>query len=212
MAKETKANIQQLLVTTGVFRASHPHVLKPSQMNDKDAPKYSIEMLFDKKNTDLKPLQLALKAAAVAKWGPDKADWPDGLAMPIRDGDKPVRNKKTKEMETKKEHLGNWVIRASTVAEYGKPYVLDRERNPIESESDFYPGCYARAALKAHAYEFGDKYGVKFILDGVQFVRDGEALGSRRSAEQMFGALEDDGDATSFSEETTDEESDELNF
>ncbi len=220
MAKKTKADIAKMLVTTGKFRVSHPHVFKPSQMmingKPQGKPAYSIEMLMAKKTTDLKPLQAALRAAAVAEWGPNKEDWPEGLAMPIRDGDKPVRNKKTKEMEIKAEHKGNWVIRASTNAEFSKPVVIGRDKEPLEVEGDLYAGCYARASLKAHAYEFSDKFGVKFILDGVQVLEDGEPLGSRRSAEQMFGALDDedttDSGDDSFSAGEDDEDAEEATW
>jgi hypothetical protein len=212
MAEAKKDDIKKRQLTTSVFRASHPHVFKPTVMQggQADSAAYSIEMLFSKKTTDLKPMQLALHRAAVAKWGPDKNEWPEGLARPISDGDKPKLNKKTRKKEVKPEHKGNWVVRANLKAQYGKVVVTDADNNPIENEGDFYPGCYARAALTAKAYEFGDKFGVRFELDGVQFVRDGEPLGSKRSADDMFGApLEDDDADDEFSsgEEEADEES-----
>jgi hypothetical protein len=89
-----------------------------------------------------------------------------------------------------------WVVRASSSAEFNRPQVVGR--NPkvaLQNESELYPGCYARAGLKAHAYEFGDKYGVKFVLDAVQFVRDGEPISTRKRADEIFGTVEgDDGD------------------
>jgi hypothetical protein len=184
---ESKENLK---IVTSEFRASHPHVLKPSEVVKGDGKlQYSIEMLFDKKTTKLSDLQAPIKEAITGKWGKDKAKWPSPLKTPIRDGDKPHGKKK----EVKPEHEGMWVVRASTSAEYSKPYVVGRDPNvELTSESEFYPGCYARAALKAHAYEFADKEGVKFILDGVQFIRDGKPLGGRRPANQVFGTVEGD--------------------
>lgn len=188
-------NNEALKVLTSEFRVSHPHVFKPSQIKDAKTgqasgkPNYSIEMLFPKATTDLAPLKKALNAAIVDKWGPDKNDWPQPLKMPIRDGDKPHgRNR-----EVKPEHKGMWVVRASSDAEYSKPHVVGRDpKVALESEAEFYPGCWARASLKAHAYTFADKDGVKFILDGVQKIRDDKAFGGKKPADQVFGVVEGD--------------------
>lgn len=195
-------NNEALKVLTQEFRASHPHVFKPSSLPGESKLNYSIEMLFDKKTTNLSLLQAPLKAAAVAKWGP-KEDWPSPLKMPIRDGDKPYGKKK----EVKPEHAGMWVVRASSSAEYSKPHVVGKDPSvALTEESEFYPGCYARAALKAHAYTFADKDGVKFVLDGVQKIREGKAMGGKKPADQVFGIIEgDDGDG-SMTEETSDDE------
>ena len=53
-------------------------------------------------------------------------------------------------------------------------------------------GVHARAALKAFAWSFADKDGVKFVLDGVQKTRDGQAFGGKKPADQMFGVIEGD--------------------
>lgn len=189
---DKKGDVKKLRLVTPEFRASHPHVFKPTSVKPGEDPSYSIEMLFDKKTTKLSDFQRVVKEAAVQKWGANQKDWPTPLKMPYRDGDKPYGKKK----EVKEEHKGMWVIRASSKAEYYKPYVVGKDPEiKLTSESEFYPGCYARAAIKAHAYTFADKDGVKFVLDGVQFIRDGEALGGKPRAEDTFGIIEgDDGD------------------
>jgi Protein of unknown function (DUF2815) len=201
---ENKVDQEKLKVRTTEFRVSHPHVFKPSSMPGDSKLTYSIEMLFDKKTTNISELQAPLKAAATAKWGA-KEDWPTPLSLPIRDGDKPHGKKK----EIKPEHAGQWVVRASSSAEYSKPHVVNKDPSiPITEESEFYPGCYARAALKAHAWSFADKDGVKFVLDGVQKIRDGKAFGGKKPADQVFGVIQgDDGDADFGSTEDADEDS-----
>lgn len=188
-----KSDIEKLKVLTTEFRVSHPHLFKPSAMKGTDKLNYSLEMLFDKTTTDLSHLQKPLKVAIIEKWGPNKSDWPEGLKMPVRDGDKPYGKNK----EVKKEHKGMWVVRASSSAEYSKPHVVGRDpKTPLQNESELYPGCYARASLKAYAYTFADKDGVKFILDAVQFIKDGPAIGGKKPADQIFGVIEgDDGDS-----------------
>lgn len=193
------ATKETMQVTTSEFRVSHPHLFKPTAIKGSDKLNYSIEMLFDKKTTDIKTLQAPLKAAMLEKWGPDKADHPSPLMLPIRDGDVPKLNTKTKLKEVRAEHKGMWVVRASSSAEYNRPQVVGRDPSvALQNESELYAGCYARAALKAFAYEFADKYGVKFIIDAVQFARDGAPLSSRKAATEMFGVLGggDDGDNT----------------
>lgn len=186
---------QGLRILTTEFRVSHPHVFKPHAVKQGDKPTYSIEMLFDKKSTKLEDFKKRLNAAAAAKWGDDKSQWPEPLTLPIRDGDKPKRNNKTKQMEVKPEHKGMWVMKASSSGEFQRPHIASVDAEvPLQNESELYPGCYARAYLTAHAYEFADKNGVKFLLDGVQFIRDGEPLGSRKSATEMFGSMEDAAD------------------
>jgi len=196
-----KVDVKKLLLQPSPeFRVSHPHVFKPTAIKDATGKEgklqYSIEMLFDKTTTDLSVLQAPIKAAIIDKWGTDKSQWPSPLMLPIKDGDKPKMNKKTRQKEVKPEHAGMWVVRASSSAEYNRPQVVGRDpKVALQNEGELYPGCYARAGLKAHAFEFADKYGVKFILDAVQFVRDGEPIGSRKRADEIFGVVEgDDGD------------------
>lgn len=208
---EQKIDKDKLKVTTGEFRVSHPHVFKPSQMKRDGKPlgkeNYSIEMLFDKKSTDLKPLQRAIHNACVAKWGADKSQWPSPLRNPIKDGDKPMKKGK----DIKAEHKGCWVVRASTSAEYSAPHVVDQDVQPILKASDFYPGCYARAQIMSFAYEVSDEMsGVKFILDGVQKLREGKALGGKKPADQMFGAVESSDDDDESFDSMSDDESEET--
>lgn len=189
------AEKEDLKVLTTEFRVSHPHVFKPTKIQDGDKENYSIEMLFDKSITDVKHLLKPLTTAKILKWGDDKEQWPSPMKMPIRDGDKPYGKKK----EVKPEHKGMWVVKASSSAEYSKPQVVGLNPKVELKESELYPGCYARASLKAHAYTFADKDGVKFIIDAVQFVRSGKAIGGRKPADQVFGVLEGaDGDETAF--------------
>ena len=205
---DKKVDQEKLKVMTTEFRVGHPHVFEPSSMPGDSKLSYSIEMLFDKKTTDLSHLQNPLKAAIIGKWGPVKSEWPSPLKMPIRDGDKPHGKKK----EVKKEHQGMWVVRASSSAEYSAPHVVGRDPDvALTSESEFYPGCYARAHLKAHAYTFADKDGVKFVLDGVQFLRDGQAFGGKKPANQMFGVIEGDAGDSDFSDFGPESE-DEMTF
>lgn len=188
---------QELRILTGEFRLSHPHLLKAVEVKKGSGQfQYSLEALFDKTTTKLSDLQAPVKQAAVEKWGEDQSAWPKPLKLPIRDGDKPYG----KNREVKPEHKGMWVVKASSKAEYPPSVVGKNPKVAISKESEIYPGCYARASFKAHAYTFMDKDGVKFILDAVQFVRDGKAFGGKKPADQVFGTIEggDDGEVDTF--------------
>lgn len=199
----TKAATKQTEFLTPTFRLSYPKLFKPDAMGE-SKPSYSIEMLFDKKTTKLIDLQRPLFEAATAKWGADKTKWPKGLQLAVKDGDKPRDN----EDAPAESRRGMWVVKASRLAEFGKPHVVDRERNPILNEADIYPGCYARATLSASTWEYMKKYGVRFNLLGVQFVKNGVALGGLKPADQMFGVIEeeDDFETTTATEEIDAEE------
>lgn len=182
-------------------RCSHPHLFTPSAIKKGATPQYSIELLFDKTTTKIADLQRPCIEAMKQMWGPTKEDWPNPRKMPYRDGDVPYGKKK----EVKPEHAGMWVVKASTNAseKFGGPHVVGKNAKvALTKESDVYPGCYVRAAVKAYAYEAmseDGKPGVKFILNGVQFIRDGAALGGgRKAADQIFGNLEGADEDTSF--------------
>lgn len=161
-------------IQTPVFRASYPNLFTPRAMKDNPTgpKKYSLTMLFPK-GADLAALKAAAKAAAEENWGADQAKWPKNLRLPFRD---------QKEL-TQKDGVtiqdgcveGAIFIRASG-SDKKRPLVIDGNRQPLE-EADFYPGCYARAIVRAFAYDQSGNRGISFGLQAVQKVKDGEPLG-----------------------------------
>lgn len=180
MAKEKVESAQRIV--TPEFRVSFPHVHKPSAMKGAK-PKYSVVMLFPK-NKDLSVVKLAIKAAKIEKFGPNKDEWPTGVASPVVDGDEP-------KYANYEGYAGNWAIKASS-NEDSKPGCVDYpDANDIIVPSDFYPGCFARAQVFARVWEFPEgsgRFGVHFILDHVQKMKEGKAFGGKKSAKEAFGA------------------------
>ena len=185
--KENVKSAKQWL--TPVFRVSHPHLFKPSKMKEGAPEYYGVEMLFDKTKVKKSDIEKPLLSAIKEKWGDSQSEWPQPLKLPFRDGDKPHGKKR----EVKPEHKGMWVVKTATKAEFGKPAVVDQNRNPIENAADLYPGCFARAFVMAQAYVNPEKDGVSFILDGVQKFGEGTALGGKKPVDQMFCIIEDEG-------------------
>lgn len=163
-------------VMTPEFRVSYPYVFKPQQpmkgSEGKD-PKYSVVMLF-KKGEDLSKLKAAAQAAAVEKWGADQAKWPKNLRVPFRDQG---------EKESEGYEEGAVFVTATSKA---KPGLVDANLNHIIDESEFYAGCYARATVRAFAYDNAGNRGISFGLQNVQKLRDGESLSGRVKAEDEF--------------------------
>ena len=159
-------------VMTPEFRVSFPAVFKPKrQKGDATSePKYGLTMLFPK-GADLSKLKRAAEEAVKEKWG-DKP--PKNLRSPFRDQGE-------KEYEGYEE--GAVFVSASSKQ---KPGLVDRQRQDIIDETEFYPGCYARATLRAFAYDTNGNKGVAFGLNNVQKLRDGDPLGGRTRAQDDF--------------------------
>ncbi len=195
MAKKIKIDNTKQKLVTPEFRVSYPHVFKATSMDGKN-PKFSITMLY-KKTQDLSALQLAVKHAKIALFGPDKEDWPK-MASPFKNGDSP-------ENADKDGYKGHWAVKASS-NENARPGVVNYpECDPITDPTEFYAGCYARASVFARVWEFplnSGLYGIHFILDHVQKMKEGKPFGGKKSAKEAFGAL-----ASMADEDLDDEES-----
>lgn len=197
MAKD-KMPIEKKKVLTPEFRVSFPHVFEKHQFEDNE-PKFSIVMLFAK-NTDLKAMKQVAFNAAIEKFGP-KEKWPKNLRMPFRDGD---------EKGDLMGYPGSIFVSASSKLQ---PDVVGNKKVDgkfprLQSEAEFYAGCFARATLIAFAYSKMGNVGVSFSLQNVQKLRDGEAFSGRKNADDEFESIEsDDGsdDASSYDDSDTSE-------
>lgn len=198
--KSTKEDkIAKCRVTTPMFRVSYPHLWKASGLN-KSAPKYSVTMLF-KKDDDLSAVKRAMLQAKINKFGKDKEQWPEDIESPVVDGD----SKKNKDKDGYK---GHWAIKASS-SEDQKPYVVDQDVEPITEQSDMYPGCYAMANVLAYVWEYPENsgnFGVGFILNGVQKVKEGKPFGNKKSAKDVFAPIDADEFGDDESEDSDDGE------
>lgn len=173
-------------VMTPKFRASFANVFRPGKaMEEGQEPKYGVMMLFDK-GADLSALKAAAQQAVVDKWGADKAKWPKNLRTPFRD-------QADKEGDA---YVAGAIFVTATSKQ--KPGLVDQRNQPIIDESEFYSGCYARATVRAFAYDKAGNRGVAFGLQNVQKLADGEPLGGARvPAEKEFEPVGDVGGGTS---------------
>lgn len=181
MAK-AKMDIKLKKCTTPKFRVSFPHVFEPNSFKGQK-PKYSVTMLFDK-SADMKELNRAIKNAMVEKFGKDKDEWPK-YKRPFRNG--------SLEKPDLEGYKGKIFFTATCKT---KPGLIDgmNENVPIESEEDFYAGCYAKATLIAFYYD-DPKDGVSFALCNLKKVGDGKPFSGKRDAAEDFSDDVDDSES-----------------
>jgi len=173
-------------VITPKFRVSYPNVFRARKNDLSGKDEYSVVALFAK-GENLSMLKAAAQAAAKEKWG-DKM--PKNLRSPFRDqGEREKDGKLPEGLEA-----GAIFINLKSQQ---RPGLVDGNRQAIIDENDLYAGCYARAQVRAYAYEQKGNTGVAFGLQNLQKMGEGEPLSSRVKAEDAFepvaGAVEGGG-------------------
>lgn len=178
------------IVKTEVARLSYPNIIKPRK-NKKNEDEFSAVFIFTEEEVKAGALKKLKKLAEKTA----KEAWPNKLPKNFRT---PFR-----ECEDKEDDDGNlpdgYEPGGIFVNAKGKrrPVVVDKQREPIDEESEIYAGCYVRAGLTCYAYghkgeDHGNK-GVAFGLRAVQKVRDGEPLGGASvNPEEFFDVVEED--------------------
>ena len=170
-------------VITGVrTRLSYLHVNEPQSFNGGKA-KYSTVTIIPKTDNDtVSKIQGCIRAAYQkdADKLKNKGVLPpfEAIRSPLRDGDL--------ERPDDPAYAGCWFISAKSDK---KPDVVDQNADPMDSAL-LYSGCYARVAMNFYAYNTNGNRGITAGLNGIQFVRDGELLGSHFDAKKEFGAIE----------------------
>lgn len=174
---------------TPTFRVSFPNVFRPKKndMNGKD--EYSLVALFPK-GTDLAPLKKAAQEAIEAKWGKDKSKWPTNLRSPFRDQGERKREVNGKMVLPDGYEDGAVFLNLKSIQ---RPGIVDQQNQDIINEHDFYPGCFARATVRAFAYDNKGNKGVSFGLQNIQKVKDGDPLGGRTKAADDFEPIQNSG-------------------
>lgn len=166
-------------ILTPEFRVAFPSVFKKRAYGDGEA-KFTVTMLFDK-SVDLSVLKKAADAALNETWSNPKTR-PKKLNNPFLDGDEVDWDG----------FAGKTYVRATSLY---PPGIVDRRRQLITEEENFYAGCWARGTINAFTYDKKGNRGVSFGLQNLQFIRDDEAFTGRTPPEEDFEDLPDeDGD------------------
>ena len=163
-------------------RISFANIWEPKAINGGDE-KYSVSCLIPK--SDKKTLARIQKAVEAAKEDGKTRKWsgkiPPNLKLPLRDGDI--------DRPDDENYEDCFFLNASSK---DAPQVVDRKVNPILDPMMVYSGCYCNVSVNFYAFNANGNRGVAAGLGNIQFVRDGERLSGKASADADFDALEDD--------------------
>jgi len=166
------------------------NLFKPGVMPGSAAdavPKYSSTFLIPKNDPQVKTVQEAINAVALAKWEKKAAVIGRGLVAEnkvcLHDGDL---------KEQYDGFSGSMYVGASNKV---KPLVIDKDRTElVESSGKPYAGCYVNCSLEVWAQDnqFGKR--INATLRGVQFLRDGDAfVGGAPATDDEFEDIGDTG-------------------
>ena len=163
-------------------RISFANIWEPKAINGGDE-KYSVSCLIPK--SDKKTIARIQKAVEAAKEDGKTRKWsgkiPPNLKLPLRDGDI--------DRPDDENYEDCYFLNASSK---DAPQVVDRKVNPVLDPMMVYSGCYCNVSVNFYAFNANGNRGVAAGLGNIQFVRDGERLSGKASADADFDALEDD--------------------
>lgn len=176
MTRKDRALSKNYRVVTGKVRFSYVNVFAPIAQEDGKPAKYSVALIIPK--TDKKTIHAINTAVANCKkenlhvWD---GELPRKLKGGLRDGDKEKNDPA---------YEGCMFINATSTA---RPGVVDANCEDITKPSEFYSGCYGRAAITFYAYNNAPHMqGIGCTLNNVQKLEDGEKLGGFSSPVDDF--------------------------
>ena len=163
-------------------RISFANIWEPRAINGGDE-KYSVSCLIPK--SDKKTIARIQKAVEAAKEDGKARKWngkiPPNLKLPLRDGDI--------DRPDDENYEDCYFLNASSK---DAPQVVDRKVNPVLDPMMVYSGCYCNVSVNFYAFNANGNRGVAAGLGNIQFVKDGERLSGKASADADFDALEED--------------------
>lgn len=163
-------------------RISFANIFEPKAINGGDE-KYSVSCVISK--SDKATLMKIHKAVESAKEDGKVRKWngkiPPNLKLPLRDGDIDRPDDET--------YQDCMFVNATSK---DAPGIVDRRVQPVTDPMMVYSGCYCNVSVNFYPFNANGNRGVAAGLSNIQFVRDGERLSGRVSAEAEFDALEED--------------------
>lgn len=163
-------------------RISFANIWQPHSINGSEE-KYSVSCIIPK--TDKKLLAKIHAAVEAAKEDGKTRKWngkiPPNLKLPLRDGDIDRPDD---------ENYENCFFLNATSKD--APQIVDRRVQAITDPMMVYSGCYCNVSVNFYAFNANGNRGVAAGLGNIQFVKDGERLSGKASAESEFDALEAD--------------------
>lgn len=165
-------------------RISFANIWEPKAINDGEE-KYSVSCIIPKSDeVTIAKIQQAIEAAKedgkTRRWG---GKIPPNLKLPLRDGDI--------DRPDDDSYADAMFINATSK---DAPQIVDRKKQTITDPMMVYSGCYCNVSVNFYAFNANGNRGVAAGLGNVQFVKDGDRLSGKASADADFDELDDDED------------------
>lgn len=160
-------------------RISFANIWEPKSINGSEE-KYSVSCIIPKKEKKLlAKIHTAVEAAKedgkTRKWN---GKVPSNLKLPLRDGDI--------DRPDDENYAECFFLNATST---DAPQIVDRRVQPVTDPMMVYSGCYCNVSVNFYAFNANGNRGVAAGLGNVQFVKDGERLSGKASAESEFDPL-----------------------
>lgn len=168
-------------VITGKVRFCYANVFQPKKAEGSDKATYSVTLVIPKDDdATFKAINEAIHKAYeegqdTLKGKNKSVPAYDKIKLPLRDGDE--------ERSTDEVFKNALFVNATSMY---KPGIIDKDKNVLMSEDDFYSGCYGRASIVFYAYNSKGNVGIACGLRNLQKWEDGEKLGGVASAFEDF--------------------------
>lgn len=188
----TSATLTKVIIPC---RISFANIWEPKSINGSDE-KYSVSCIIPKTEKKLlakihTAVELAKEEGKLSKWN---GKMPPNLKLPLRDGDIDRPDD---------ESYYNCIFLNATSKD--APQIVDRRVQRITDPMLVYSGCYCNVSVNFYPFNANGNRGVAAGLGNIQFVKDGERLSGKASAESEFDTLEaDDEDVLSGGEDLPD--------
>lgn len=165
-------------------RLAYANIWTPKSINGSDE-KYSVSCLIDKEDENV--IAGIKNAVEAAKADGKNRMWngkiPANLKAPLRDGDV--------DRPDDESYMGHLFVNATSK---DAPQIVDRRKQDVTDPMMVYSGCYCLVTVNFYPYNANGNRGVAAGLGNIQFVKDGERLSGKTSANTDFEALDDDGE------------------
>jgi hypothetical protein len=164
-------------------RVSYVTVDEPRAITEGGKLYYSVSVIIEKDNPAVAEyIEACRNIMKEQKWDDAQIKLAD---KGIRDG--------SKERPEDDAYTNRYFLNAKSER---KPLLIDKARREVSPEK-IYSGCYCNVSISMYPYDKAKRKGVGVGLRGIQFVEDGNPLGSTVSKDE-FDQLETDDTADDF--------------
>lgn len=178
--------LKETTVVTNKVRLGYVHVLEPHAIEEGQDPKYSVQVMIPKEDTEtINLMKKAIKNAHErAKDGALK-----GVKKPkitLRDGDEELNDDGDPKVPD------HYFINVSSKK---KPVVV-KKKNGVQVETDdpndIYSGVYALVSMNFYGYNTAGNKGISAGLNNILTLCKGEAFGGGTTVQEDFGDVDID--------------------